>query len=136
MYPAVPVNSRTANKDTYLPVGGGPDGTDPIFVPKGQEVIYSVYSMHRLPAVFGQDATEYRPERWASLKPGWAYIPFNGGPRICPGQQFALTEASYTIMRVLRRFKSIECRDGKPFKEALTLTLASKNGTKVCLTPA
>ncbi|KAH7394768.1 n-alkane-inducible cytochrome P450 [Pyrenochaeta sp. MPI-SDFR-AT-0127] len=136
LYPAVPVNARTANKDTYLPVGGGPDGTDPIFVPKGQEVVYSVYSMHRLPAVFGQDATEYRPERWASLKPGWAYIPFNGGPRICPGQQFALTEASYTVMRILRRFKSIECRDGQPFKEALTLTLASKNGTKVCLTPA
>ncbi|KAL2861950.1 cytochrome P450 [Aspergillus pseudodeflectus] len=135
LYPAVPVNSRTANKDTYLPVGGGPDGTHPIFVPKGQEVIYSVYSMHRLPAVFGQDATEYRPERWASLKPGWAYIPFNGGPRICLGQQFALTEASYTIMRILRRFKSIEYRDELPFKEALTLTLASKNGTKVCLTP-
>ncbi|KAJ5199939.1 cytochrome P450 [Penicillium cf. griseofulvum] len=136
LYPAVPVNSRTANKNTYLPVGGGPDGTGPIFVPKGQEVIYSVYSMHRLPEVFGQDATEYRPERWASLKPGWAYIPFNGGPRICPGQQFALTEASYTIVQVLRRFKSIECRDGQPFKEGLNLTLASKNGTKVCLTPA
>jgi cytochrome P450 len=136
LYPAVPVNSRSANKNTYLPVGGGPDGKDPVFVPKGQEVIYSVYSMHRLPEVFGQDATEFRPERWASLKPGWAYIPFNGGPRICPGQQFALTEAGYTIMCILRRFKSVECRDGKPFQEALTLTLASKNGTQVCLTPA
>ncbi|KAI3574010.1 n-alkane-inducible cytochrome P450 [Fusarium oxysporum f. sp. albedinis] len=136
LYPVVPVNSRSANKNTYLPVGGGPDGKDPVFVPKGQEVIYSVYSMHRLPEVFGLDATEFRPERWASLKPGWAYIPFNGGPRICPGQQFALTEAGYTIMCILRRFKSIECRDAEPFQEALTLTLASKNGTQVCLTPA
>ncbi|KAH6983892.1 n-alkane-inducible cytochrome P450 [Ilyonectria destructans] len=133
LYPVVPLNFRTANKDTCLPVGGGPDGKDPIFVPKGQEVMYSVYSMHRLPAVFGPDATEYRPERWASLKPGWAYIPFNGGPRICTGQQFALTEASYTLCRLVRRFKSIESRDTQPFKEGLTLTLASKNGTKVSL---
>ncbi|KAH7120563.1 n-alkane-inducible cytochrome P450 [Dactylonectria macrodidyma] len=134
LYPVVPVNIRTANKDTCLPVGGGPDGKDPIFVPKGQDVMYSVYSMHRLPEVFGPDATEYRPERWASLKPGWAYIPFNGGPRICTGQQFALTEASYTVWRLVRRFKSIESRDAQPFKEGLTLTLASKNGTKVSLT--
>lgn len=136
LYPVVPVNIRMANKDTYLPVGGGAHGKDPIFVPKGQEVLYSVYSMHRLPEVYGPDAMEYRPERWAGLKPGWAYIPFNGGPRICVGQQFALTEAGYTIARIVRQFKGIECRDSRPFKEALTLTMASKNGTKVALTPA
>ncbi|KAH8691445.1 cytochrome protein [Talaromyces proteolyticus] len=136
LYPVVPVNTRMANKDTYLPVGGGPDGKDPIFVPKGQEVFYSVYSMHRLPEVYGPDATEYRPERWENLKPGWAYIPFNGGPRICIGQQFALAEAGYTIARIVRQFTKIECRDTRPFKEGLTLTLASKNGTKVALTPA
>ncbi|KAL1846817.1 hypothetical protein Plec18170_008958 [Paecilomyces lecythidis] len=135
LYPVVPLNTRMANKDTYLPVGGGADGKDPVFVPKGQEVFYSVYSMHRLPEVYGTDATEYRPERWASLKPGWAYIPFNGGPRICIGQQFALTEAGYTIARIVRQFKSIECRDPRPFKESLTLTMASKNGTKVALIP-
>lgn len=117
-------------------MGGGPEGKDPIFVPKGQDVMYSVYSMHRLPEVFGSDSTEYRPERWANLKPRWAYIPFNGGPRICIGQQFALTEASYTVMRIVRRFKNIESQDMQPFKEALTLTLASKNGTKVSLSPA
>lgn len=135
LYPVVPINLRSANKDTFLPVGGGPDGKDPVFVPKGQEVMYSVYSMHRLPEVYGPDATEYRPERWANLKPGWAYIPFNGGPRICIGQQFALTEAGYTIARIVRHFKSIESRDTRPFKEGLTLTLASQHGTHVALTP-
>ncbi len=136
LYPVVPGNERTANKDTYLPVGGGPEGKDPVFVAKGQGVIYSVYTMHRLPEIYGADALEYNPERWADLKPGWAYIPFNGGPRICIGQQFALTEASYTIVRILREFSAIESRDSEPFKEAWTLTLASKNGTKVSLTPA
>lgn len=135
LYPVVPINVRMANKDTFLPVGGGPDGKDPIYVPRGQEVMYSVYTMHRRTDIFGEDADEYRPERWEKLKPGWAYIPFNGGPRICIGQQFALTEAGYTTVRILQEFEAIENRDPKPFEEALTLTMASFNGTKVAMTP-
>lgn len=125
-----------ANKNTTLPTGGGPCGTLPIFIPKGQEVMYSSYSMHRLTEVFGEDASEYRPERWGEgLKPGWAYIPFNGGPRICIGQQFALTEAGYTTVRILQEFERLESRDPEPFKELLTLTMASENGAKVALKP-
>ncbi|EAW21197.1 cytochrome P450 [Aspergillus fischeri NRRL 181] len=136
LYPVVPINVRMANKDTVLPVGGGHRGKDPVFVPKGYEVIYSVYTMHRLPEIFGDDADEYRPERWEKLKPGWAYIPFNGGPRICLGQQFALTEAGYTTVRLMQQFEAIESRDPKPLTEGLTLTLASLNGTKVAMKPA
>jgi cytochrome P450 len=91
--------------------------------------------MHRRQDIFGPDADEYRPERWEKLKPGWAYIPFNGGPRICIGQQFALTEAGYCIVRVMQEFEAMESRDSRPFEEALTLTLASFNGAKVALTP-
>lgn len=135
-YPIVPFNVRMANKDTYLPTGGGPDGTAPVYVPKGHEVMYSVYVMQRHQKFFGPDADEYRPERWEKLRPGWAYVPFNGGPRICIGQQFALTEAGYTAVRILQQFEAIESRDSKPFVEALTLTMSSANGTKVAMTPA
>lgn len=95
--------------------------------------MYNVYSMHRLPEVFGNDALEFKPERWENLRPGWAYLPFNGGPRVCIGQQFALTEAGYTIVRILQEFEGLESRDPEPFQELLTLTLASNNGTKVAL---
>ncbi|EPS27712.1 hypothetical protein PDE_02656 [Penicillium oxalicum 114-2] len=135
LYPVVPFNGRMATKDTYLPVGGGPDGKDPIHIRKGQEVMYSVYAMQRRQDIFGADADEYRPERWETLKPGWAYIPFNGGPRICIGQQFALTEAGYSIVRIMQEFESIESRDNRPFKEALSLTLASFHGAQVGLKP-
>ncbi|PYH43214.1 cytochrome P450 [Aspergillus saccharolyticus JOP 1030-1] len=135
LYPIVPINIRTANKNTTLPTGGGPDGKAPVFIAKGQEVMYSSYTMHRLPDVYGNDATEYRPERWANLRPGWAYIPFNGGPRICIAQQFALTEAGYTIVRILQEYESIESRDPEPLKARVGLTLASANGAKVALTP-
>lgn len=134
----VPGNARFANKDTTIPSGGGPDGKSPIFIPKGGVVAYSLYTMHRREDIYGPDALEFRPERWApeeGLRPGWGYLPFNGGPRICVGQQFALTEASYTIVRLLQEFKGIEDRDGTPWIEQLGLTVASANGVKVAMVP-
>lgn len=38
----------------------------------------------------------------------WSYLPFNGGPRVCIGQQFALTEAGYVTARLLQRFEVME----------------------------
>lgn len=39
LYPVVPINAKFANKDTFLPRGGGADRQSPIFVQKGQMVI-------------------------------------------------------------------------------------------------
>jgi cytochrome P450 len=73
----VPLNSREANCNTTLPRGGGPDGQSPVFIRAGQSVNYHVYSMHRLTSIFGEDAHEFRPDRWddPKLRPGWGYIP-------------------------------------------------------------
>ena len=91
LHPPVPINVRVANKDTYLPLGGGPEGTSPVFIEKGQHVAYQVYSMHRRPDIWGPDANDFMPERWLTARPGYEFLPFNGGPRICPGE--FLTEA-------------------------------------------
>ncbi|ELR02562.1 hypothetical protein VC83_08941 [Pseudogymnoascus destructans] len=135
LYPSVPQNIRYANKDTTLPVGGGPDGSAPIFVAKGQIIAYNLYSMHRRKDIYGEDADEYKPERWENLRVGWGYLPFNGGPRICVGQQFALTEAGYTLVRMVQEFERIESRDSKPWLENLHLTLGSGNGVHTSLFP-
>ncbi|KAG0651618.1 Cytochrome P450 monooxygenase himC [Hyphodiscus hymeniophilus] len=142
LYPVVPTNARVAVKDTTLSHGGGPDRKSPVFIPKGQVVAYSVYCMHRRKDIYGEDALEFKPERWApkpegeeSLRPAWGYLPFNGGPRVCVGQQFALTEASYAIVRLLQEFAVVEDRDGGPFVEQLSLTMVSANGVKVAVMP-
>ena len=43
--------------------------------------------MHRRTDYYGPDADEFKPERWEVLRPGWEYLPFNGGPRICIGRK-------------------------------------------------
>lgn len=111
LYPSVPGNSRMANRDTTLPCGGGPDGQSPIFVPKGTPCDYTVHTMHRAPEFWGSDAGVFNPDRWIGRKAGWEFLPFNGGPRICLGQQFALTEAGYVIVRMLQRFDALENLD-------------------------
>ncbi|KAK5175298.1 uncharacterized protein LTR77_000436 [Saxophila tyrrhenica] len=143
LHPVVPGNAREAYEDTVLPVGGGPDGRAPLFIKKGSSVGWSVYTMHRRKDYFGEDAEEFKPERWLDdpetgkkgLRPGWEYLPFNGGARICLGQQFALTEASYTTVRLCQAFGGIESRDSRPWTEGLTLTCVNLHGARVALTP-
>jgi cytochrome P450 len=108
LHPIVPENSRRAVRNTSLPRGGGPDGQSPIYIRAGQEVVYNTHIMHRRKEIWGENANEFHPERWDSYRAGWEYIPFNGGPRICLGQQFALTEAGYVIVRLVQRFDKIE----------------------------
>ena len=59
---------------------------------------------------------------------------FNGGPRACLGQQMALTQASYTIVRLLQEFETIACRDPEPeWIESIALVTKSRNGAMVAL---
>jgi cytochrome P450 len=87
LYPVVPINGRRTNKDTTLPVGGGPEGKDKIFLPKDTGVDYSVYVMHRRKDLWGDDANEFRPERWEGRRPGWEFLPVS-----------FISSLSYTIM--------------------------------------
>ena len=137
LHPVVPRNQREAMQDTVLPLGGGEDGLSPVFVPKGTLVCYDLYAMHRRADFYGPDAEEFRPERWedGKLQPRWEYLPFNGGPRICLGQRYALTEVSYVLVRMVQEFRGLESRDPGPWEEGLALTLCSRNGTKVGLIP-
>lgn len=110
LWSVVPGNGRRniSGKATTLPRGGGPDGESPILVPANTEVAYSIHVMHRRKDIWGPDADKFRPERFQGRKPGWEFLPFNGGPRICIGQQFALTEASYVVVRLLQKYDRIE----------------------------
>lgn len=137
MYPVVPKNIRTAAKNTTLPRGGGPEGLDPILVRKGETLLYTAYSLHRLQEFYGKDSNTFRPERWFEpeyRKLGWAYVPFNGGPRICLGQQFALTEIGYVVARLAQMFTTLRPldEDYPPLKNS-DITLSLFNGCNISM---
>lgn len=95
--------------------------------------------MQRRTDLWGEDAGLFRPERWQGKRPGWEYLPFNGGPRICIGQQFAIIEASYVIVRLLQRFDKLEGAGDElatPLTNNLTLTAAPGKGPIVRLREA
>jgi cytochrome P450 len=106
---------RLALKDTTLPRGGGADGSQPVKVLKDTPVAYSTLVMQRRPELYpaaGPDfppVETFSPDRWLHWQPRpWQYIPFNGGPRICIGQQFALTEMAYVLTRLFQRYERVE----------------------------
>lgn len=136
--PSIGTTSRIALTDTTLPVGGGSTGDTPIYICKGDVFSVSFYSLHRRKDLFGEDAEEFKPNRWVDGQPPrWAYLPFSGGPRVCIGQQMAVTQASYKMVRLLQTFKGLENRDNVwEFQEQYTLSTQSKNGAKVAFTEA
>ncbi|KAI0796905.1 cytochrome P450 [Abortiporus biennis] len=113
LYPPVPINLRKVVNDTTWP---NPDPTQkPLYVPAGTSVTYSPIVMHRNKRLWGPDAEKFDPDRFLDerlhkyLVPNpFIFLPFNGGPRICLGQQFAYNEISFFIIRLLQNFTDIE----------------------------
>jgi len=83
----IPLNERVAVRDTTLPHGGGPNGDQPIFIPKGRQVLIATYAMQHRADLWGDDVEDFVPERWESKKAGYEFIPFGVGPRSCLGRE-------------------------------------------------
>lgn len=57
----------------------------------------------------GPTADEFDPFRWETWTPKlWEFLPFNHGPRICLGRNFAWIQMEYLICRVFQEFSSVE----------------------------
>ncbi|KIW67864.1 hypothetical protein PV04_07082 [Phialophora macrospora] len=114
LFPVVPLDGRTAKTHTVLPEGGGVDGKSPLLVPAGAKVAFNIYALHHRRDIFGDDADEFRPERWEADEVGpmadfeGAFIPFIIGPRVCLGKNMAMMIVSYVIIRILQSFQDIE----------------------------
>jgi cytochrome P450 len=78
--------------------------------------------MHRRTDLWGPDAEEFDPDRFLDervqkyLTPNpFIFLPFNAGPRICLGQQFAYNEMSFFLVRLVQTFGSVSlASDAQP----------------------
>ncbi|TEB23871.1 cytochrome P450 monooxygenase pc-1 [Coprinellus micaceus] len=112
LYPAVPFNVRESINETIWP---SPDPSlPPLYLPPGTKVAYSVFMMQRRKDLWGPDAEEFDPDRFLDerlqkyhLKNHFIFLPFNAGPRICLGQQYAYNQMSYMLVRLLQTFSEM-----------------------------
>ncbi|KAG0328665.1 hypothetical protein BG000_000364 [Podila horticola] len=139
--PPVPTTSRVAVvDDTIL-------GYD---IPKGTQVFMSPAALHKLKSVFGEDAEEFKPERWldrdtaaaisgeevaakttyVTAEMNWAYQPFLSGPRNCIGSKFALIETKILLYYLLLNLE-YHPAPGFTFKKAARVTWRPIPGMKL-----
>ncbi|KAF8804608.1 cytochrome P450 [Phlegmacium glaucopus] len=113
LYPAVPFNLRMSKGEatTWSP---SKPGNKPFYIPPNTRIGYTVFSMHRRLDLWGPDALEFDPDRFLDerlhkyLIPNpFIFLPFNAGPRICLGQQFAYNESSFFLVRLLQNFSTV-----------------------------
>lgn len=126
LYPPVAWDSKHALKEDTLP-----DGTA---VQRGDRLTYFPYGMGRMKALWGEDWSEFKPERWwmegdmqdpLNRVSQFKYPVFQGGPRVCLGKEMAFVQMKYVVGSVLKRFELRQVGDGeKVFVPLLTAHMA------------
>ncbi|KAK3686575.1 hypothetical protein LTR37_019680 [Vermiconidia calcicola] len=89
-----------------VPPGPGVDLAGRHF-PQGTVLSVPSYVMHHSKEIWGEDADEFRPERWDKVtdRQKSAFIPFSYGPRACVGRNVAEMELALIVSIVFRRYE-------------------------------
>lgn len=103
MNASIPAFSVEAKEDTLL--GGR------YFVPKAERVLLLLAKSHLDPSVYGDDASEFKPERmldesFANITKEFpnSWKPFGNGKRSCIGRPFAWQEAVLAVAMLFQNF--------------------------------
>ncbi|KAM7266547.1 hypothetical protein ACFE04_004444 [Oxalis oulophora] len=126
LYPAIPIDSKLCLADDILP-----DGYN---VKKGDIVMYTPYVMGRMKYVWGEDAEEFKPERWLDDKgvfrqeSSFKFTAFQAGPRICLGKEFAYRQMKVFSIILLESFKFRLSDEKQTVKYKSMLTLHIDGG--------
>jgi cytochrome P450 len=106
-------------------------------IPATASVIMSPWVVHRDPR-FYDDPEEFRPDRWLEERyrsaPRFSYFPFGGGPRICIGASFAMTEAVLVLATIAQRWQMRLVSEAAP-EPVPGITLRPRNGLKLSVSP-
>jgi cytochrome P450 len=126
LYPPVPMITRMCERRTEA---GGRT------IEAGTFLFIPIYALHRHRR-YWRDPDAFDPERFlngeAAALPRFAYLPFGGGPRVCIGQGFALTEAAAILATLLRRV-ALEPDPGHRIRPRVRVTLRPHGGMPMTL---
>jgi cytochrome P450 len=118
VHPPIPFTVRVAMKDDVVPlhtpfVDKNGDVQHTIKVNKGDLVFIPILAMNTSKSIWGEDAAQFKPERWDSVPESANRIPgiwskqltFLGGPRACIGYRFAIAEMKILLFTLIRAFE-------------------------------
>lgn len=129
LYPPATLLPRMAFEDIRL---------GDLHLPRGLSVWIPVLAIHHDESIWGADAHEFRPERFAPGRRSSAgagrFLPFAAGPRNCVGQAYALVEAKVVLAMLLADFR-FAISDDYRHAPVNVLTLRPKHGVPVHLRP-
>ncbi|CAL9760538.1 unnamed protein product, partial [Musa acuminata subsp. burmannicoides] len=82
-------------------------------IPKGSKVFVNVWMIQRDAAIWGEDAVEFRPERFLTAADdkyefrgtNFAYLPFGSGRRMCAGISLAEKMVTHMLASFLHSFR-------------------------------
>lgn len=83
------------------------------YFPPGTVLSVPTYTIHHSTEIWGEDAEEYKPERWENVtaRQKNAFIPFSHGPRSCVGRNVAEMEMKLIAATWARRY-AVTLRQG------------------------
>ena len=103
-------------------------------IPRGAQVFMMTYAVQR-DARFFREPESFRPERWTNGEthdlPKFAYFPFGGGPRLCIGNSFAMTETVISLATIARRFRFRHAPGRAAVSPLPAMSLRLRDGLKV-----
>ena len=69
------------------------------------QIYWSAHSTHKNPEYF-PDPYKFNPSRFEGTGPApYTFVPFGGGPRMCPGKEYARLEILVFVHNLVKRYK-------------------------------
>ncbi|KAH9979522.1 cytochrome P450 [Lactifluus volemus] len=121
LYPPVPGVWRTTRSDVVLALSAPIQGvngklSNEIFIPEETNVFLHISNLNRDPSIWGEDAAEWKPDRWlvplpktvekANIQGVYANtMTFIGGSRSCIGFKFSQLEMKVVLSQIVSAFR-------------------------------
>ncbi|KAK0467030.1 cytochrome P450 [Desarmillaria tabescens] len=116
--PPIPTTVRKTATTDYI---------DGVLVPEGTLLQICIRQINTWKQVWGEDAEEFRPERWFNLpkayNPSYSHLSFISGPHSCIGKTMAIIEMKAVLASLILNFDFDPAYPGQEAKPASAITM-------------
>ncbi|KIY67416.1 cytochrome P450 [Cylindrobasidium torrendii FP15055 ss-10] len=128
--PPVPLTTRKAKQDLFV---------EGHLIPKNTLTIIPIHQVNTWKAVWGEDAEQFRPERWLDLpkayNPQFSMLSFITGLHGCIGKTMAMIEMKAVLASLVANFVFKPAYDGQVPQPGSAITMKPLDGMPLLVTP-